>query len=53
MDWTPRTNGKALAGTYHYIISGEDGVREVVASAEKPDAGFYAECPQRHTSVVR
>ena len=32
MDWTPRTDGNALAGTYHYIVSDEDGVKEVVES---------------------
>ncbi|MDE5676855.1 VapE domain-containing protein, partial [Phocaeicola sp.] len=30
MDWTPRTDGKALAGAYHYVVSGESGVREVI-----------------------
>ena len=29
VDWTPRTDGNALAGTYHYIVSDEDGVKEV------------------------
>ena len=32
VDWTPRTDGNALAGTYHYIVSDEDGVKEVVES---------------------
>ena len=32
LDWTPRTDGNALAGTYHYIVSDEDGVKEVVES---------------------
>ena len=26
LDWTPRTDGNALAGSYHYIVSDEDGV---------------------------
>ena len=29
LDWTPRTNRNALAGSYHYIVSDEDGVKEV------------------------
>ena len=32
VDWTPRTDGNALVGTYHYIVSDEDGVKEVVES---------------------
>ena len=32
VDWTPRTDGNALAGSYHYIVSGEDGVKEVTKS---------------------
>ena len=32
VDWTPRTDGNALAGTYHYIVSDEDGEKEVVES---------------------
>ena len=29
LGWTPRTDGNALAGSYHYIVSDEDGVKEV------------------------
>ena len=29
LDWTPRTDGNALTGSYHYIVSDEDGVKEV------------------------
>ena len=29
VDWTPRTDGNALAGSYHYIVSDEEGVKEV------------------------
>ena len=29
LDWTPRTEENALAGSYHYIVSDEDGVKEV------------------------
>ena len=32
VDWTPRTDGNALAGVYHYIVSDEDGVKEVSKS---------------------
>ena len=36
VDWTPHTDGNALAGTYHYIVSDEDGVKEVVESQVLP-----------------
>ena len=36
VDWTPRTDGNALAGTYHYIVSDEDGVKEVDKSQVLP-----------------
>ena len=36
LDWTPRTDGNALAGTYHYIVSDEDGVKEVDKSQVLP-----------------
>ena len=36
VDWTPRTDGYALAGTYHYIVSDEDGVKEVDKSQVLP-----------------
>ena len=36
VDWTPRTDGNALAGTYHYIVSDEDGVKEVDKSQVFP-----------------
>ena len=32
IDWTPRTDGNAPTGSYHYLVSGEDGVREVTES---------------------
>ena len=32
IDWTPRTDGKAPIGSYHYLVSGEEGVREVTES---------------------
>ena len=36
VDWTPRTDGNALAGIYHYIVSDEDGVKEVSKSQVLP-----------------
>ena len=32
LNWTSRTDGNALAGVYHYIVSDEDGVKEVSKS---------------------
>ena len=36
VDWTPRTDGNALAGSYHYIVSDEDRVKEVDKSQVLP-----------------
>ena len=36
LNWTSRTDGNALAGTYHYIVSDEDGVKEVDKSQVLP-----------------
>ena len=36
VDWAPRTDGNALAGAYHYIVSDEDGVKEVNKSQVLP-----------------
>ena len=36
VDWAPRTDGNALAGAYHYIVSDEDGVKEVSKSQVLP-----------------
>ena len=36
VDWAPRTDGNALAGSYHYIVSDEDGVKEVDKSQVLP-----------------
>jgi hypothetical protein len=36
LDWTSRTDGNALVGTYHYIVSDEDGVKEVDKSQVLP-----------------
>lgn len=32
LNWTPRTDGNASTGSYHYIVSDEDGVREMADS---------------------
>ena len=32
LNWTPRTDGNAPTGSYHYIVSDEDGVREMADS---------------------
>ena len=36
LNWTSRTDGNALAGSYHYIVSDEDGVKEVSKSQVLP-----------------
>ena len=36
LNWTSRTDGNALAGVYHYIVSDEDGVKEVSKSQVLP-----------------
>ena len=36
VNWTSRTDGNALAGVYHYIVSDEDGVKEVSKSQVLP-----------------
>ena len=32
LNWTPRTDGNAPTGSYHYIVSDEDGVKEMADS---------------------
>ena len=46
VDWTPRTDGNALAGTYHYIVSGEDGVKEVSKSQVLPAENGKGNLPE-------
>ena len=46
VDWTPRTDGNALAGTYHYIVSDEDGVKEVVESQVLPAENGKGNLPE-------
>ena len=36
LNWTSRTDGNALAGVYHYIVSDEGGVKEVDKSQVLP-----------------
>ena len=46
LDWTPRTDGNALAGTYHYIVSDEDGVKEVDKSQVLPAENGKGNLPE-------
>ena len=46
VDWTPRTDGNALAGTYHYIVSDEDGVKEVSKSQVLPAENGMGNLPE-------
>ena len=46
LNWTPRTDGNALAGTYHYIVSDEDGVKEVSKSQVLPAENGMGNLPE-------
>ena len=46
VDWTPRTDGNALAGSYHYIVSDEDGVKEVSKSQVLPAENGKGNLPE-------
>ena len=46
VDWTPRTDGNALAGVYHYIVSDEDGVEEVSKSQVLPAENGMGNLPE-------
>ena len=46
LNWTPRTDGNALAGTYHYIVSDEDGVKEVDKSQVLPAENGMGNLPE-------
>ena len=46
LDWTSRTDGNALAGTYHYIVSDEDGVKEVDKSQVLPAENGMGNLPE-------
>ena len=46
VDWAPRTDGNALAGSYHYIVSDEDGVDEVDKSQVLPAENGKGNLPE-------
>ena len=46
LDWTPRTDGNALAGVYHYIVSDEGGVKEVDKSQVLPAENGKGNLPE-------
>ena len=46
LNWTPRTDGNALAGVYHYIVSDEDGVKEVSKSQVLPAENGMGNLPE-------
>ena len=46
LNWTPRTDGNALAGAYHYIVSDEDGVKEVSKSQVLPAENGKGNLPE-------
>ena len=51
VDWTPRTDGNALAGTYHYIVSDEDGVKEVDKSQVLPAENGKGNLPENRNEA--
>ena len=46
LNWTSRTDGNALAGGYHYIVSDEDGVKEVSKSQVLPAENGKGNLPE-------
>ena len=46
LNWTSRTDGNALAGGYHYIVSDEDGVKEVSKSQVLPAENGMGNLPE-------
>ena len=46
LNWTSRTDGNALAGSYHYIVSDEDGVEEVDKSQVLPAENGKGNLPE-------
>ena len=46
LNWTSRTDGNALAGVYHYIVSDEDGVKEVSKSQVLPAENSKGNLPE-------
>ena len=51
LDWTPRTDGNALAGVYHYIVSDEDGVKEVSKSQVLPAENGKGNLPENRNEA--
>jgi len=46
LNWTSRTDGNALVGVYHYIVSDEDGVKEVSKSQVLPAENGMGNLPE-------
>ena len=51
LDWTSRTDGNALAGVYHYIVSDEDGVKEVSKSQVLPAENDKGNLPENRNEA--
>ena len=51
VDWTPRTDGNALAGSYHYIVSDEDRVKEVDKSQVLPAENGKGNLPENRNEA--
>ena len=51
VNWTPRTDGNALAGVYHYIVSDEDGVKEVSKSQVLPAENGKGNLPENRNEA--
>ena len=51
LNWTSRTDGNALAGTYHYIVSDEDGVKEVSKSQVLPAENDKGNLPENRNEA--
>ena len=51
VNWTSRTDGNALAGSYHYIVSDEDGVEEVDKSQVLPAENGKGNLPENRNEA--
>ena len=51
LNWTSRTDGNALAGIYHYIVSDEDGVKEVSKSQVLPAENGKGNLPENRNEA--
>ena len=51
LNWTSRTDGNALAGVYHYIVSDEDGVKEVSKSQVLPAENDKGNLPENRNEA--